>query len=75
MNRKAKRLLTVSLVSLALCVPGAAMSGRARAANGKCQYGQKSDGSCWDAQASARGGGEGIAFDRARGAGNNGRRM
>lgn len=68
-------MLAVSLVTLGFCVPVAAMSGSARAAGGKCQYGQKSDGSCWDSQASAQERGDGIAFDQAKGAGNNGRRV
>lgn len=51
MTGKATRLVVVALVTLGFSVPIAATSRTAHAANGQCQYGQKSDGTCWDAQA------------------------
>jgi hypothetical protein len=49
MSAKVKRMVLAIVVLAALAVPGSA----AFAANGQCQYGQKSDGSCWDAAAQA----------------------
>jgi hypothetical protein len=50
---KAKRLIVVTLITVGISVPFAGTAASAHAAGGKCQYGQKKDGSCWDDQAKA----------------------
>jgi hypothetical protein len=49
MSAKFKRIVLAGAVLAALAIPASA----AFAAGGQCQYGQKADGSCWDAQAQA----------------------
>jgi hypothetical protein len=49
----AKPLVATMAIVLGISIPVAATGGTARAANGECAYGQKSDGTCWDAQATA----------------------
>jgi hypothetical protein len=45
---KVKALAATTMAALTLAVPFAAT---AHAADGQCQYGQRTDGTCWDAQA------------------------
>jgi hypothetical protein len=48
--KRTSRLVVAGLSVVALAAP---LAGQAGAAGGQCQYGQKSDGSCWDAEAKA----------------------